>query len=83
MIMLLEMSLVMKIMFIAILIIVTMRDLPQTYTEAVNCPESLAWRNAMDEEMKLLRENNFLHWVCLSKNAIKQVVHDIYCKIKT
>ena len=70
-------------MFIAILIIVTMRDLPQTYTEAVNCPESLAWRNAMDEEMKLLRENNFLHWVCLSKNAIKQVVHDIYCKIKT
>ena len=32
----------------------SVRDLPQSYTEAVHSPDSQNWRNAMDEEMTLL-----------------------------
>ena len=34
------------------------RDLPQSYTEAVHSPEPQNWGNAMDEEMHLLKEND-------------------------
>ena len=36
----------------------SVRDLPQSYTEAVHPPESQNWRNALDEEMHSLKEND-------------------------
>ena len=36
----------------------SIRDLPQSYTEAVHSPDSQNWRNAMDEEMHSLKEND-------------------------
>ena len=36
----------------------SVRDLPQSYTEAVHSPESQNWRNAMDKEMHSLKEND-------------------------
>ena len=36
----------------------SVRDLPQSYTEAVHSPDSQNWRNAMDEEVHSLKEND-------------------------
>ena len=36
----------------------SVRDLPQSYPEAVHSPDSQNWRNAMDEEMHSLKEND-------------------------
>ncbi len=36
----------------------TARDLPQTYNEAIRSPESAKWKDAMDNEMSSLKEND-------------------------
>ena len=36
----------------------SVRDLPQSYNEAVHSPDSQNWRNAMDEEMHSLKVND-------------------------
>ena len=34
------------------------QDIPTTFREAINTPDSEHWRRAMDEEIKSLKENN-------------------------
>ena len=36
----------------------TVRSIPNTYSEAIQSPESVRWINAMDDEMASLREND-------------------------
>eukprot|EP00794_Sanderia_malayensis_P008499 gene8499-9408_t len=50
----------------------SVRDVPQTYAEAVNCSDSNGWESAMNEEMSSLRENNTFTLTPLTKG--KQTV---------
>ncbi len=45
-----------------------MSDVPKTYQEAISSPHSHEWQKAMEEEMRVLRENYKFELTSVSEN---------------